>query len=51
MRLIGLAGATIALTVAWTGAAQAVSLQEAVEKAVASIPAVGSAQARRLSSE
>ena len=51
MRLIGLAGATIALTVAWTGAAQAVSLQEAVEKAVAAIPAVGSAQARRLSSE
>jgi adhesin transport system outer membrane protein len=51
MRLIGLAGATIALTVAWTGAAQAVSLQDAVEKAVASIPAIGSAQARRLSSE
>jgi adhesin transport system outer membrane protein len=51
MRLLGLAGATIALSVAWTGAAQAISLQDAVDKAIGSIPAIGSAQARRQSSE
>ncbi len=51
MRLLGLAGATLALSVAWTGAAQAVSLQEAVDKAVASIPSIGSARALRQSSE
>ncbi len=51
MRLLALAGATLALSVAWTGAAQAVSLEEAVNKAIASIPAIGSAQARRQSSE
>jgi adhesin transport system outer membrane protein len=39
------------LSVAWTGAAQAVSLQDAVDKAIGSIPAIGSAQARRQSSE
>lgn len=51
MRLIGLAGATIALAMGWTGAAYATSLQEAVDKAVSSIPAIGAAQARRQSSE
>ncbi len=51
MRLSGLAGATIALAVAWTGTAEAVSLQDAVDKAVSSIPAIGSATSRRLSSE
>ncbi len=51
MRLLGLAGAAIALTVAWSGAAQATSLQDAVDKAVAAIPAIGAAQARRQSSE
>ncbi len=51
MRLLGLAGATIAAAVTWTSAAGAASLQEAVDKAVASIPAVGAAQARRQSSE
>ncbi|MHC5112225.1 MAG: TolC family outer membrane protein [Planctomycetota bacterium] len=51
MRLLGLASATIAIAVAWTGTAQAASLQEAVDKAVSSIPAIGSATARRLSAE
>jgi adhesin transport system outer membrane protein len=51
MRLLGLAGATIAAAVAWTGTAHAASLQDAVNKAVSSIPAIGSAEARRLSSE
>lgn len=51
MRLSALATATIALTVAWAGTAEAVSLQDAVSKAVGSIPAIGSAQARRLSTE
>ena len=51
MRLSVLASATIAVAVAWTGTAQAASLQEAVDKAVSSIPAIGSAQARRQASE
>ena len=51
MRLSGIAGTAIAIAVAWTGTAQATSLQEAVDKAVSSIPAIGSAQARRQSSE
>jgi len=51
MRLSGLAGATIALAVVWTSGAQATSLQEAVNKAVAAIPAIGSAEARRQSTE
>lgn len=51
MRLSGIAGATIAVAVAWTGTAEAASLQDAVNKAVNSIPAIGSATARRQSSE
>jgi len=51
MRLSVLASATIIVAVAWTGTAQAASLQEAVDKAVSSIPAIGSATARRQASE
>ena len=51
MRLSLLASATLAVAVAWTGTAQATSMQEAVDKAVNSIPAIGSATARRQASE
>jgi adhesin transport system outer membrane protein len=51
MRLSGIAGATIAVAVAWTGTAEADSLQDAVNKAVSSIPVIGSANARRQSAE
>ncbi|NKB50578.1 MAG: TolC family outer membrane protein [Alphaproteobacteria bacterium] len=51
MRLSGLASATIAVAMAWTGTAQAASLQDAVDKAVSSIPVIGSAKARRQSTE
>jgi adhesin transport system outer membrane protein len=39
------------VAVAWTGTAGAASLQDAVDKAVNSIPAIGSATSRRLSTE